>query len=285
MISLSKVIKASHVISLDDKVVIQPAKYISPSGEGTASFLLDAEGILDNEHHEFVSEAQSLKDRIVSDAEASAEAILDEAAAAAETLKQAAQTEIHTWWVQKREEDLEQAERARQEGYQIGHQEGYSQAEDSVRAQYANLIENAKSIIEQAGFIKQQMILEAEPFLIELSCAIAEKIIGRQLTMEPEWIVDSISKVLQRKREQGVISLCVSPSQFAFIQDAREELMLSIDSQAELQVLPDPSVNDFGCVVRSSFGSIDARIDTQLEEIKEALLQLFRRSEGTPQDE
>lgn len=282
---MSKVIKASHVISLDDKVVIQHSKSISPSEEDSASFILDAEGILENEHHEFVSEAQSLKDRIVSDAEASAEAIIAEAAASAEMLKEAARAEIKTWWTQKRDEDLEQAERAKQEGYEVGHRDGYSRAEDAVREQYANLIANAKSIIEQAGFIKQQTILEAEPFLIELSCAIAEKIIGRQLTVEPEWIVDSIRKVLQRKREQGVISLCVSPSQFAFIQDAREELMLSIDSQAELQVLPDPSVNDYGCVVRSSFGSIDARIDTQLEEIKEALLQLFRRSEGTPQDE
>jgi flagellar assembly protein FliH len=147
------------------------------------------------------------------------------------------------------------------------------------------MIVNAKAIIEHATEIKQQMIQEAEPFLIELSCSIAEKIIERQLSLEPEWMIASIRKVLQRKREQGVISLCVSPSQFAFVQDFREELLLAIDSQAELQVLPDPSVGEFGCVVRSSFGSIDARIDTQLEEIKEALLQLFRRGEGTSQNE
>ena len=38
--------------------------------------------------------------------------------------------------------------------------------------------------------------------------------------------------------------------------------------------MPDVSVKDYGCVIRSSFGSIDARIDTQLSEIKRELIQL-----------
>lgn len=70
-----------------------------------------------------------------------------------------------------------------------------------------------------------------------------------------------------------------------FVQDARDELMLAVDSQAELQIIPDPNVRDRGCVIRSSFGSIDARIDTQLEEIKKSLQQVAIRSEGGADDE
>jgi flagellar assembly protein FliH len=85
--------------------------------------------------------------------------------------------------------------------------------------------------------------------------------------------------VLARRREKGVVTLCVSPKQFAYIQDARDELLLSIDSQAELQILPDATIDDHGCVVRTAFGSIDAKIDTQLKEIKAALRQLALTSE------
>ncbi|MMZ67139.1 flagellar assembly protein H [compost metagenome] len=115
--------------------------------------------------------------------------------------------------------------------------------------------------------------------MVELSCAIAEKIIDRQLELKPEYSVELIKKSLSRKREQGVLTLCVSPSQFAFVQAAREELSLVIDSQAELQILPDASVQDRGCVIRSSFGSVDARIDTQLSEIKKELLRISRQTE------
>ncbi|MDF2813917.1 MAG: flagellar biosynthesis protein [Paenibacillus sp.] len=281
MISLSKVIKASRVISLDDTVVIKPVPVISV--DDSAEFIPGSDNYSERDPHE--SEAMVLKDQIVSDAEAAAELILAQATEAAELLKSNTQLEINNWWTEKRAADIETAERAKQDGYDSGYQTGYAKAEESVKEQYSQMIVNAKAIIEHATEIKQQMIQEAEPFLIELSCSIAEKIIERQLSLEPEWMIASIRKVLQRKREQGVISLCVSPSQFAFVQDFREELLLAIDSQAELQVLPDPSVGEFGCVVRSSFGSIDARIDTQLEEIKEALLQLFRRGEGTSQNE
>ncbi len=93
-------------------------------------------------------------------------------------------------------------------------------------------------------------------------------------------MTEMIRKVLARRREKGMIALCVSPSQFSYIQDARDELLLHIDSQAELQIIPDGSVQDHGCVIRSSFGSIDARIDTQLNEIKQALQDLAIRNEG-----
>src|SRR5690606_6854311 len=136
--------------------------------------------------------------------------------------------------------------------YEAGYQAGYTQVEQAAQAQYSQHIESARSIIEQANVIKLQTIQDAEPLLIDLSCSIAEKVIELQLSIEPEWMIDSIRKVLQRKREQGVISLCVAPEQFAFVQDFREELLLAIDSQSELQVLPDPSVGEFGCVVRSS---------------------------------
>jgi len=53
---------------------------------------------------------------------------------------------------------------------------------------------------------------------------------------------------------------------------------MAIDSQAELQILPDSTVKDSGCVIRSAYGSIDARIDTQLSEIKRELISLSHRS-------
>jgi flagellar assembly protein FliH len=54
---------------------------------------------------------------------------------------------------------------------------------------------------------------------------------------------------------------------------------LAIDSQAELQIVPDVSVKDPGCVIRSAFGSIDARIDTQLSEIKRELISIALQAE------
>jgi flagellar assembly protein FliH len=276
MILLSNVIKISQYVSLEEKKIVEIAVQPKPFDETS-----NGEEELSQEELEELATASQIKEQILQDAEAFAEeqvrAAMDEAAA----IRQQAQAEIELWWNEQRQHDAELQTQLKEEGYQKGFEEGAAQAELELRNQYNEMLQESSTILEQSYLLKQQIIQEAEPFLIEMSCSIAEKIVSRQLTVESEWVTDLIKTVLARRREKGIITLCISPSQFPYIQDAREELLLHIDSQAELQIIPDPSVHDHGCVVRSTFGSIDARIDTQLKEIKNALQHLAVRSEGS----
>lgn len=275
MILLSNVIKFTQYIAIDDKKVVEVApqhNYDVSADEAEEGLSLEQQAELD--------ELASVRDQILQDAESFAEEQVRQAMDEAAAMRQQAQAEIEQWWSEQRRNDEELQKQLKEDGFQLGYEEGLKQAEQDLREQYNDMLHEASQILEQAYVLKQQIVQEAEPFLIQMSCAIAEKIVARQLTVEPEWVVDLIQSVLARRREKGIITLCVSPAHFAYIQDAREELLLHIDSQAELQMIPDPSVQDHGCVIRSSFGSIDARIDTQLKEIKTALQQLAVRNEG-----
>ncbi|MNZ61302.1 flagellar assembly protein H [compost metagenome] len=170
-------------------------------------------------------------------------------------------------------------EAVKSEGFHQGFEEGKTEAQNSLQAKIEEMMNEASTVLQHAYMEKERIVQEAEPFLVELSCAIAEKVIDKQLDLEPEYTIELIKQSLSRKREQGTLTLCVAPSQFAFVQAAREELSLVIDSQAELQILPDPSVQDKGCVIRSSYGSVDARIDTQLVEIKKELLRITQQTD------
>ncbi|HEY0827504.1 MAG TPA: FliH/SctL family protein [Bacilli bacterium] len=223
----------------------------------------------------------TLKDDIIREAELFAKAQIQQSMDEIVRLKEQAAAEIEQWWNERRQQDEELIAASQKKGFNKGYEEGLEQAELVVREENSKMLEETRTILKQSHLKKEHIIREAEPFLIELSCGIAEKIIGKQLTVSPEWILSMVKKVLSRRREEGIITLCVSLSQFSYIQDARDELSLSIDSQAELAILPDSTVDDFGCVIRSAFGSMDARIDTQLSEIKNALHQLALRSEET----
>lgn len=274
MILLSNVIKFTQYIALDDKKVVEVA--VKPELNAAQ----DDSSEVDNPHLEELNEAIQIKEQILQDAESFAEEQVKAAMEEAAAIRQQVQAESELWWNEQRQRDLDLQNQLKDEGFQQGYQDGLKQSEAELREQYDGMLQEASQILDQAYILKQQIIQESEPFLIELSCSIAEKIVERQLTIESEWIVELVQKVLSRRREKGIITLCVAPAHFSNIQDAREELLLHIDSQAELQIIPDPSVHDQGCVVRSSFGSIDARIDTQLKEIKNALQHLAVRNEG-----
>ena len=276
---MSNVIKVAHYVTLHERKLIgDPLRRpFSPAGPDEEEDAAKRETKKDEQ----LAEAIAIKEQIIRDAEAYAASLIGETERQVNLMKAEAKAEIESWWQERRAEDEIRSEEARKTGFEEGYRQGFLKAEADVKEQYARMLAEAGAIIEQAVAVKQRTILEAEPFLIDLSCAIAEKVIGRQLSLEPQWVIDLIRDVLRRRRERGVITLCVAPEQVAFIQEARDELMLVIDSQAELQIIPDPTVRDHGCVIRSSYGSIDARIDTQLNEIKNSLRQIAaQQSEG-----
>lgn len=272
MTLLSKLIKHSQYVPVDVLKRLEQARQYAGLTEEPANTEESANEV----HHQDSAreEAEQARKQMLKDAQEFAEDQVRSAAQEAENIVESARTEAEEWWQQRREQDEHLVEALKSEAYQQGYQEGLAQAEQEMALKLAEMMEEARNVLQEAYRAKDVIIQEAEPFLVELSCDIAEKIVDKQLTIEPQFAIDLIRNNLARKREQGLISLCVSPGQFTFVNAAREELALAVDSQAELQILPDSTVKDLGCVIRSSFGSIDARIDTQLTEIKKELVRI-----------
>lgn len=266
---MSNLIKSPHVISLEDlkrieilqKIAILPQKKSHGDGGSEGNDELDVE-------------TQSLKDRILADAESTAQAMLAGAREEAERIRAEAAREAEAWWQARREEDERHREEQARLGYEDGYRAGAEEAGQALAREWEGRMNEARHVVEQAYVAKEAVIAEGERFAVELSCAIAEKIVGQSLADAPELSLGMFGQALARRKEQGVITLCVAPQQFAFVQAAKEELIGSLDSQAELQIVPDSSVKAGGCIVRSAFGSIDARVDTQLEAIKQQLLRI-----------
>ncbi|MFC3746291.1 FliH/SctL family protein [Paenibacillus sp. GCM10012306] len=273
---MSKLIKHSQYVPVDVLKRLEQARQYAGLTEEP-----DPEESTGEIHHQDPAqeEAEQARKQMLKDAKEFAEGQVRDASLEAESIVEAAQAEAEEWWRQRREQDEHLVEAVKSEAFQQGYQEGVQRAEEEMQRKLAEMMEEARAVLQEAYKARDVIIQEAEPFLVELSCDIAEKIVDKQLTLEPQFAMELIRKNLARKREQGLISLCVSPAQFAFVNAAREELALAVDSQAELQILPDSTVKDQGCVIRSSFGSIDARIDTQLSEIKKELVRIALDSE------
>jgi len=279
MISLSNLIKSFQYVPVDDRKRLENHHhYGGAEAEGTDSEVEGAEA--EALQARVDEETKRLTAEMLEDAKEFAEKQVREASEEAERMLREAREQIDSWWQEQRQQDEHLIEAMRSQGFQQGFDEGRVQAELDLQVQIEQMMKEAQEVLQEAYVAKDQIIQEAEPFLVDLACGIAEKVIDKQLTVEPEHTLELIRQNLSRKREQGMIALCVAPEQFAFVQAAREELSLSIDSQAELQILPDATVKDKGCVIRSSFGSVDARIDTQLSEIKKELVRIALEDEG-----
>lgn len=195
------------------------------------------------------------------------------------SMEAAAREKINQWWEDNYKKLEILSEEAKQHGYEEGFAIGKREAEEQIRLEYQAKIAQATQLIDQAFKEKEAIIAEAEPFLLELSTAIASQIIKQELTDHPNKFVEVIKQHILRFKEKEYITVCVHPDDYEFIQSQRFSFIEVVNGETEIKIIPDHSVTEKGCIIRTAYGSIDARIDTQMEEIKKVLLEARRREQ------
>lgn len=225
-------------------------------------------------------EAVLKSEEIEREAKQRADAILKEARDEAGRIRAEAKAAIDAWWQEQRAEDEQYKESIRRQAYDEGYQQGYEKGMAKAEEEATEQLNDARRIVEEAYTAKEQIITEAEPFLVDLSVHIAEKVITQQLELKPEVIVNIVQRALEHCHEAGMITVLVKPEHFSLVQQAREELKQSLSGPIELQILPDHTLETDGCVIRSQHGRVDARIDVQLDQIQKALAEVAREGEG-----
>ncbi|WP_347338380.1 FliH/SctL family protein [Tumebacillus amylolyticus] len=175
---------------------------------------------------------------------------------------------------------LLEAERARvqaflqsevEEAKRVGYNEGYGVAQETVNAEYADAFSNVQHLYALAEVDRRQFIADSEPMIVDLACHIARKIMHRESETDRSWVLDVVRAALEEINDSGKIEVRVHPDDFELIRDNRDFLRKEVPGQTDLLVIPDRGVATGGCVLHTSFGNIDARIDTQLEEVRKAL--------------
>jgi flagellar assembly protein FliH len=193
--------------------------------------------------------------------------------------REQAKKQLEAWKKQEEERFLLQLEEQKRLGYEEGYQLGLQDGAELAEQQYKEQLLKAASVLEQAYQEKAHIVQEAEPFVIELTTEIAKKVLQQELKSHPEALIHLIKQTLDSVYETSSLSIGVAPEDFTFVQKQREQLMAVDNGQIEVKVFPDYSIEQGGCIIRTSSGSIDARIDVQLSEIKKVLLA-FRQEEN-----
>ncbi|MDB5084661.1 MAG: hypothetical protein JWN30_1547, partial [Bacilli bacterium] len=161
-------------------------------------------------------------------------------------------------------------EQARRDGYEQGYQSGVAASE----SEYANRLNKANEVLNEALAARQAFIDQSEPLFKTIAVAIAEKLIRAELTIRPEVVIETVRTCLREVLDKGVVEIRIHPDDYLQVSSRKQELADCLPGQSEVVVIPDAAICAGGCLVYSSHGSIDARIETGLEEVRKALQEL-----------
>lgn len=199
-----------------------------------------------------LEELRAQAGRIVEEASADAEAILTQARANA--MQIAEEAERHA-------RELEAA--AKQRGFDEGMQDGRAAAQ----AEMDEMIAAMRGLIEMARVERHKIIESAEPELVRLSVAIAERILHAHVALEPATVLEMTRSAISRIVDREMITVRVNPADLELMREHREQLMAMNDVD-NMRLIEDQRVDRGGVILETEAGTVDAKLTTQLREVR-----------------
>ena len=119
---------------------------------------------------------------------------------------------------------------------------------------------------------KKEVFEYIAPDILEISVDIARKIIKKEVTSDPQVVMNTILDILKTvSKTEPKILIKVHPSEVQFVKDSMPNAIYELGVEAKISVVADENLQQGGCIFETSNGIVDASIDAQVEIIKKAL--------------
>lgn len=162
-------------------------------------------------------------------------------------------------------------------GIEIGKQK----TEDSLNEKHnQELIEQAKEFYKVLKTFEDKIKVYENNFhkiVINVSQKIAEKIIKREIEQKSiitEILEQNLSKIIGANE----ITIKLNSAEYKIVEKTSKEYLSSIGI-SKIRFEPSDSISKGGCLIETEIGNLDARIDSQLNEILKVLETKLTKSE------
>jgi len=300
------VFEASEVYQLPKFVPIEPPQITKPVEEEEYKGPTREE--IEAENRRLIEEAKKEAEQIVEDAKKEAEKIIKiaeegafehikKATEKAKKIEEEANDKAKRIVLEKEREINEkiakqeaQLQKEYEETKKKAYKEGYDAGYESGKAEVQRLIKRLHTIIEGAIDKRDRIIEDAEEQIIRIILLIARKVVKAISEEQKEVIIENIKAALEKIKGKTEVVIRVNTEDLELATEHKEEFMQMFEELKHVVILEDTRVDRGGCIIETDFGSVDARIATQLQEIEEKIRELanisyFKVAEETAKPE
>jgi flagellar assembly protein FliH len=175
---------------------------------------------------------------------------------------------------------IEAEQQGRSEGLAAGHEEGLRDqqraidqaAEKQATVRLEAALPAIQSAVDALNTERNRWLTTWQNTAIQLSVAIAEKLMHTELVQRPELAQESIREALELAAGNPQIKLRLNPGDASHLGPWCDEIVKSVSPAGTAEIVADPNITTGGCVVETKHGKIDARIETKLARIAHELL-------------
>jgi flagellar assembly protein FliH len=172
---------------------------------------------------------------------------------------------------------------AREKGFEKGHRMGCEEAREKVDADSAERLRRLDGLCAKVGTeFSENLDSAVQDSVVEVVFAAAGKLIGDAMA-DRDAIVGIVENMTRNVEASHNIRVRVSPADFDFLSGG-DWVPPKRNGNLQLEFVPDKRIELGGCIIETTHGDLDARLETQLRRLKEVLVETrSKQLSGTSQ--
>ncbi|MCH8204159.1 MAG: hypothetical protein IID09_03300 [Candidatus Hydrogenedentes bacterium] len=166
-----------------------------------------------------------------------------------------------------------EAEETVREAYAEGMRRGIEAGEEKFNESVGGSATMLNQVAESLKKAREEFLESIEPQMVQLATSIASKILDCETQVSAEVVKRTTRTVLERILDEERVVLRVNPQDLATLREHRIQLLEEFEGIKQLELRPDESVAPGGCIAVTEHLRIDGRLESQLEQIMNHLME------------
>ena len=150
-----------------------------------------------------------------------------------------------------------------------------AKAEERAKVMVEQQLKSLGQMVQQAVMelqeVKTELGEELEKGALKLAYEIAKKIVRKEIQHSPDVILYTVREALQLVANAREVTLTCHPEDLALLEKDPDFAQWLQNHENTFKLRPDENLERGGCILESESGTIDARIESQLQEIEKQL--------------
>ena len=162
-------------------------------------------------------------------------------------------------------------QRAEAAGRQAAEQAADAQLDQKLAEQMTTVLPALQAAVHEISQSRPGWLAHWEQRAVHLACAIAGRVIRREIANEPTVTLHLVREALELSSGRADVRILLNPTDHAALRDQVATIAAEVSRLAPAEVLADVSIAPGGCRVETCHGSIDQQFEAQLARIEEEL--------------
>lgn len=158
---------------------------------------------------------------------------------------------------------------AAKEAHDRGFSKGVTEGIEREKKKLALAAESVAKLIRELKVLKEALSEGFEKEIIDLVFLIAGKVIHKEVSASREVVLSVISDAMRNMQERDGISIHLNPEDHRYITEVKPDFL---DNFGNILIEKDEKIGQGGAVIKTDSVTLDARLDQQLDKIRESLI-------------